>query len=43
MKIVVILGPTGTGKSELSIALAKKMNAEIINITVIKTIFKILQ
>ena len=31
MKIVVILGPTGTGKSELSIALAKKMNAEIIN------------
>ncbi|MCI8330866.1 MAG: tRNA (adenosine(37)-N6)-dimethylallyltransferase MiaA [Bacilli bacterium] len=31
MKIVVILGPTGTGKTELSIALAKKMNAEIIN------------
>lgn len=31
MKIVVIMGPTGTGKTELSIALAKKMNAEIIN------------
>ena len=31
MSIVVILGPTGVGKTELSIALAKKMNAEIIN------------
>lgn len=31
MKIVVILGPTGVGKTKLSIALAKKMNAEIIN------------
>ena len=31
MKIIVIIGPTGTGKTELSIALAKKMNAEIIN------------
>jgi len=31
MKIIVILGPTGTGKTRLSISLAKKMNAEIIN------------
>lgn len=31
MKIVVILGPTGVGKTKLSIELAKKMNAEIIN------------
>lgn len=31
MKMVVILGPTGVGKSKLSIALAKKMKAEIIN------------
>lgn len=31
MKIVVILGPTGVGKTKLSINLAKKFNAEIIN------------
>ena len=31
MKIVVIIGPTGVGKTKLSISLAKKMNAEIIN------------
>lgn len=29
--IVVILGPTGVGKTELSIRIAKKLNAEIIN------------
>lgn len=29
--IVVIVGPTGVGKTKLSIELAKKMNAEIIN------------
>ena len=31
MKIVVIAGPTGVGKTKLSIELAKKMNAIIIN------------
>lgn len=31
MKIIVILGPTGTGKTRLSISLAKKMDAHIIN------------
>ncbi len=31
MKIIVILGPTGVGKTKLSIELAKKMHAEIIN------------
>lgn len=31
MKIIVILGPTGTGKTRLSISLAKKMDAYIIN------------
>lgn len=30
-KIIVIVGPTGTGKTRLSIHLAKKLNAEIIN------------
>ena len=29
--IVVITGPTGFGKTKLSISLAKKYNAEIIN------------
>ncbi len=29
--ILVVLGPTGIGKSKLSISLAKKLNAEIIN------------
>ncbi len=29
--ILVILGPTGVGKTKLSISLAKKLNAEIIN------------
>lgn len=31
MKIVVIVGPTGVGKTKLSISLAKKMNAVIMN------------
>lgn len=31
MKIVVILGPTGVGKTKLSIALAKTLKGEIIN------------
>ena len=30
-KIIVIVGPTGVGKTKLSIELAKKLNAEIIN------------
>lgn len=30
-KIIVITGPTGVGKTKLSISLAKKLNAEIIN------------
>ena len=29
--IIVIVGPTGVGKTKLSILLAKKLNAEIIN------------
>ena len=29
--IIVIIGPTGVGKTKLSISLAKKLNAEIIN------------
>ena len=29
--IIVITGPTGVGKTKLSISLAKKYNAEIIN------------
>ena len=29
--ILVIVGPTGIGKTKLSIELAKKLNAEIIN------------
>lgn len=31
MKIITIVGPTGVGKTKLSIELAKKYNAEIIN------------
>ncbi len=31
MKIIVIVGPTGVGKTKLSIELAKEYNAEIIN------------
>ena len=31
MKIIVIIGPTGVGKTKLSIALAQKLNAVIIN------------
>lgn len=30
-EIIVIVGPTGVGKTKLSISLAKKLNAEIIN------------
>ena len=30
-KIIVIVGPTGIGKTKLSIELAKKLDAEIIN------------
>ena len=30
-KIIVITGPTGVGKTKLSIELAKKINGEIIN------------
>src|SRR5579864_5712856 len=30
-KILVILGPTATGKSDLAVALAKKFNGEIIS------------
>ena len=29
--IIVIIGPTGVGKTKLSIELAKKLDAEIIN------------
>ena len=29
--IIVVTGPTGVGKTKLSISLAKKYNAEIIN------------
>ena len=39
--IIVIAGPTGVGKTKLSIELAKKYNAEIINadsVQVYKTI-----
>ena len=31
MKIITIVGPTGVGKTKLSITLAKYYNAEIIN------------
>ena len=30
-KIIVILGPTGVGKTKLSVELAKRLNGEIIN------------
>ena len=30
-KMVILTGPTAVGKTELSIALAKKMNGEIIS------------
>ena len=30
-KIIVITGPTGVGKTKLSIELAKRLNGEIIN------------
>ena len=30
-KIIVIAGPTGVGKTKLSVTLAKKINGEIIN------------
>ena len=31
MKVIVIVGPTGVGKTKLSIALAKKYDGEVIN------------
>ena len=31
MSIIVIIGPTGVGKTKLSVELAKKINGEIIN------------
>ena len=31
MSIIVIIGPTGVGKTKLSVELAKKVNGEIIN------------
>jgi len=30
-KIILIAGPTGSGKSEIALRLAKKINGEIIN------------
>ena len=30
-KVIVIVGPTGVGKTKISIAIAKKYNLEIIN------------
>ena len=30
-KVIVIIGPTGVGKTKLSVQLAKKINGEIIN------------
>ena len=30
-KIVIILGPTASGKTDMALALAKKFNGEIIN------------
>ena len=30
-KVIVIVGPTGVGKTKLSIELAKRLNGEIIN------------
>ena len=30
-KVIVIVGPTGVGKTKLSVSLAKKLNGEIIN------------
>lgn len=31
LPLVIILGPTGSGKTKLSLELAKKFNGEIIN------------
>ena len=31
MRIIVIIGPTGVGKTKLSISLAKKLDAYILN------------
>ena len=30
-KVIVILGPTGVGKTKMSVELAKRLNGEIIN------------
>ena len=40
MKIIVIVGPTGVGKTKLSIELAKKINAVIINGVSLEEILK---
>ena len=39
--IIVIAGPTGVGKTKLSIELAKKYNAEIINFDSVQVYRKI--
>ena len=35
-KVIVITGPTGVGKTKLSIEIAKRYNGEIINVLMIK-------
>ena len=40
-KIILIAGPTGSGKSEIALRLAKKINGEIINSDSMKVYKKI--